>query len=199
MHAQNIASTVRKDSKALDVLPTEKHGHIDWNAWHLDDRAVFLAECEKFNTHEKQLFCALVVLCLVVSADVGKSGRKLYMQMVRACDFEARWPEVRVAQRRPDGLQHAWLLVRLRVCHSRARRHERPPSRARLLRSLRLTLLSPRPPAQVLRLYEVFYNGRPWGDEDLLKIFEESAATAPTTCGARLNTLNRQVMDLFSC
>jgi len=51
----------------------------------------------------------------------------------------------------------------------------------------------------VLRLYEVFYNGRPWGDEDLLKIFEESAATAPTTCGARLNTLNRQVMDLFSC
>ena len=41
MHAQNIASTVRKDSKALDVLPTEKHGHIDWNAWHLDDRAVF--------------------------------------------------------------------------------------------------------------------------------------------------------------
>ena len=115
---------MHKDSKALDVLPTEKHGHIDWGAWHLDDREVFLAECEKFNAHEKRLFCALVVLCLVVSADVGKSGRKLYMQMVRACEFEARWPEVRVA------CSCISLLVRLLVCHPllhpRARRHERP-------------------------------------------------------------------------
>ena len=43
------------------MLRSDDDSHIDWDAWHLDDRAIFLAECEKFNTHEKQLFCALVV------------------------------------------------------------------------------------------------------------------------------------------
>ena len=53
--------------------------------------------------------------------------------------------------------------------------------------------------AQVLRVYDLFYDGKPWSEEELLKIFTDDVPAAPTTCCSKLKTMNRQVMDLLSC
>jgi len=45
----------------------------------------------------------------------------------------------------------------------------------------------------------MFDEGKPWGEEELLAIFAEDVPAAPTTCCAKLTTINKQVMDLLSC
>ena len=88
------------EAQALELgdIDKQQFDTAKWETWALDEPDIFFSQCKngEFTHSEKRLFVALMILCIVVSDDLGQRTRLLFIRTCQQTGLpEDRWIEVK--------------------------------------------------------------------------------------------------------
>ena len=82
------------EAQSLDELKAQRD-RAYWTEYAIDNRDVFLQQCDPLALSERTMITCFVVLGIIGCGQTGKRERRLYNQTVEACKLTNQWLDVK--------------------------------------------------------------------------------------------------------